>query len=281
VINKIPFYNKKYQDYVKFPITNSNLRDAPLLTANELNNLDDVDDLYDDQNSSHYAFVKDGTDHIQGISYWDVIYTEKQTTKIARVLKALGISKNDRVMNLFIPGISGEFHIFNLALEKTEVTIVPLGGEAEMEVIARFIEDLDINILIGESKLLKRILEYIGEFNPHIKIDKVFSVDKNLHTEEYEYMSKHSNVYFPLHFSIETGIIGYQCPFLPTGSFHKSKDIYFEIIEENDNETGNLIISTLSRKGNPLLRYIADNNISLLNHGCPCGSNDLIYTLNH
>ncbi|MFW9994165.1 MAG: phenylacetate--CoA ligase family protein [Candidatus Odinarchaeota archaeon] len=285
VAENTPFYREKFEKISFDTFSMLTFNDLPTTTADDLHRLADPDDLYYDQGESHYVFIKDGTEKITGASFWNINYLEKQIEILVNVFAKLGLSQQDRVMNLFVPGISGVFHLFNLVLEKTGVTAVPLGGESELPVIARFIADLQVNVLLGEPAMLVSVLEYLADNHPEIAIETIFIVGEAPTREQHDVMKgKARKVYFSTVFSFETGVIGTQCSHLPLGTFHLSSTVLAELIDpESGNSTGNnegeLVVTDLLDRASPCIRYRTGKRIKILEQTCTCGSSDPLFRL--
>ncbi|MFX0093513.1 MAG: hypothetical protein ACFFBD_17310, partial [Candidatus Hodarchaeota archaeon] len=241
-------------------------------------------DLYWDQQESHYVFINEGTTGINNVSFWNIGYLDDQTTVMADVLKQLGISQQDRVLNLLMPGISGAHFIFNLALEKTGVTIIPLGGESELPVIAHFTNDLQPTVVIGNPTTLISVLEHLSN-NQKFSVETIIAVGANLSPTHYKFLQKHSEkVYFPIFFSLETGIIGTQCPSLPVGTFHLVSNVYVELIDPKsetltNSNHGEILVTTLLNRASPCIRYRLGAHISFLEKTCNCDNSTPLFKL--
>lgn len=280
-----PFFQKKFQGISLQPFNIDVFEDLPFSSKEEYQQRENLNDLYDGQQEGNYVFIGDGPGGVARTTFWTKKYLESQTTILTKILENLGLSQEDRVLNLFTPGISGIWQFFNLAFEKTGVTIVPLGGEAEIPVIARFFDDLKVTVLAGKPTTLIPVLEHMADNDPNFFVETIVLADENPSQPQLEFLRRYArNIYSPIFFFIETGIIGTQCPYSPVGTYHLSNTVYLELIDsQNENTTndahGELVVTSLAERGSPCIRYRSGNRIKLLEKPCNCGKATLLFKL--
>jgi phenylacetate-CoA ligase len=285
VINATPFYKRKYQGISLEPFSMELFESLPFTSLEELSQRSNLDDLYFDLAESNYVIISEGVAGIAKASFWNSSYLDEQATILANTLQQLGISQEDRVLNLFIPGISGTWQLFNLAFEKIGPTIIPLGGEAEIPVIARFFDDLKATALVGKPSTLVPVLEHYSGSKQEFSVETVIYSGENPSPDQYEVMKRYArNLYCPIYYATETGIIGTQCPQRPAGTFHLSNTVYLELIDPHSGKItnknhGELVITSLTDRASPSLRYRPGNTISLLEEPCSCGNKTLLFKL--
>ncbi|MFW9915569.1 MAG: phenylacetate--CoA ligase family protein [Candidatus Thorarchaeota archaeon] len=285
VINATPFYRMKYRGLSLEPFSMEAFESLPFTSLEEISQRSNLDDLYLDLAESNYVIIREGAAGINNASFWNSSYLDEQTAILATTLEQLGISREDRVLNLFIPGISGMWQLFNLALEKIGPAIIPLGGEAEIPVIARFFDDLRPNALVGKPSALVPVLEHLARGKQEFTIETVIYSGENPSPNQYDTMKRYAqNLFFPIYYTTETGIIGTQCPQRPAGIFHLSNTVYPELIDPQngkitDKNHGELVITSLTDRASPSLRYRPGSTISLLEEPCNCGNKALLFKL--
>jgi len=273
-----PFYREKYRGISLHPFSMEVFENLPYFTRDEYRQREHLDDLYCPQQESHYVFISGGSTGIAKASFWNVGYIDNQITTLAGTFRQLGISSHDRAMNLFTPGMSGTHYGFNLALEKLGTTIVPLGGDAELPVTARFAKDLGVNVLIGNPAALILLLEYLVSENPGFTVKTIIYAGENLSRVQYNFMKKHArNIYSPIYSSTETGIVGTQCPRIPVGTFHLADTVYVELIDpENEKLTGEnqgeIVVTSLLNRASPCIRYRLGDLVTFPDEACSCGN---------
>jgi phenylacetate-CoA ligase len=286
VIAEVPFYTNKYRDtamdFQSFDM--ETFERLPFFTRGEYRR-QHPDDLYYPLDESHYVFISGGSTGIAKASFWNISYINNQVTTLADTFRSLGITPDHRAMNLFTPGMSGTHYGFNLALEQTGSTIVPLGGDSELPVIARFIKDLRVNLLIGNPATLILVLEYLAAEEPGFSLDTIIYAGENLSRVQYDFMKRHArHIYSPIYSSTETGIIGTQCPHVPAGAFHLADTVYVELLDPaggvltGENE-GEIVVTSLLERSAPCIRYRLGDRVTFLDTPCSCGHSGRLFRL--
>ncbi|MFX0116491.1 MAG: hypothetical protein ACFFB3_18220 [Candidatus Hodarchaeota archaeon] len=285
VINATPFFQKKIQGIPLQRFTIGAFEDLPYSSIEEYKQRENLNDLYYDQHEGNYVFISEGSGRIARAIFWTKKYLESQTTILAEVLVKLGLSQDDWVLNLFEPGISGIWQFFNQAFEKTGATIVPLGGEAEIPVIVRFFKDLNVTVLAGKPTTLIPVLECLASSNSGYSIETILIAGENPSRRQIELLKAQTkNIYSPIFFSLETGIIGTQCPNNPVGTYHLSETVYIELIDSQNGKItndahGELVVTSLAERGSPCVRYRSGDRIRFLEKHCKCEKSTALFKL--
>ncbi|MDS1029852.1 phenylacetate--CoA ligase [Bacillota bacterium LX-D] len=200
---------------------------------------------------------------------------------MARCLSLVGVSNKDRVQitpgyGLWTAGIG-----FQTGVEKVGAMAVPTGpGNTEKQL--ELMEDLKTTVLIGTSSyglllaeeiksrnLSDRINLRIGVFGSERWGDKMRSrIEEILGIDTFDIYGL-TEIYGPG--------IAIDCPY-HQGMHYWSDHLLFEIIDPVTGEQlppgqqGELVITTLTKEGMPLLRYRTHDLTKLLLESCPCGS---------
>jgi phenylacetate-CoA ligase len=273
-----PFYRKKYRGIELEPFTMELFTRLPFFYREEYRQREELDDLYCPQQESHYVFISGGSTGISKASFWNTGYIDRQITTLARTFQQLGLTSQDRALNLFNPGMSGTHYGFNLAMEKIGTTIIPLGGDTPLPVIARFIEDMEVNVLIGNPATLILALEHLVAREPDFSLKMIIYAGENLSQVQGEFMKQHArHIYSPIYSSTETGIIGTQCPSIPAATFHLDDTVYVELLDPvtgalSAANRGEIVVTSLLERAAPCLRYRLGDQITFLDAPCVCGN---------
>jgi len=280
-----PIYQEKYKEIESSNFTWETFQSLPYLTREEYRNRAQINDLYCPTEESHYVFISGGSTGISKASFWNISDIEIATTTLANTMKQLHLDNKDRALNLFTPGMSGTHYCFNRAMEKIGNTIIPLGGDTEWEVLVRFVQDLNINVLIGNPSTLILTLEHILNKNPQYKAKTIFYAGENLSQTQYEFMQQHTEyLHTPIYSSTETGIIGTACPHCQPGIFHLTKTVHIELLDRNtekitQEKQGEIVVTSLLSRSAPCLRYRLGDHVSFLEEMCPCGNSQPLFQL--
>ncbi|MDK2887446.1 MAG: phenylacetate-CoA ligase [Thermoanaerobacter sp.] len=200
---------------------------------------------------------------------------------MARSLAMTGVSSRDRVQitpgyGLWTAGIG-----FQAGVERLGAMAIPTGPgntEKQMEMMI----DLKTTVLIGTSSyglllaeeakkrgVLDRIKLRLGIFGSERWGDKMRRrIEEIFNIETYDIYGL-TEVYGPG--------IAIDCPY-HSGLHYWSDHLLFEVIDPVSGrqlppgEEGELVITTLTKEGMPLLRYRTHDITRLLPYRCPCGS---------
>ncbi|MFX0115530.1 MAG: hypothetical protein ACFFB3_13360 [Candidatus Hodarchaeota archaeon] len=286
VIGNTPFYQKKYQGIPLNSVTIAAFEALPYSSIDEFHHRANPEDLCSDQQESYYIFIGEDSFTLNGASYWNLKFLDSQTSILANTLKDLGLCSKDRVLNLFIPGISGTWQLFNFALERIGATIIPLGGEAELPVMAHFLADLKTNVLAGSSPTIFSLLEFLVSRDSQFFVETIVLAGESLPRDQLDFMKQYAEkIFSPIYFSLETGIVGTQCSHIPAGTFHFSETVYAEIISPQDSQLtdssqGELVVTSLLSRASPNIRYRTGDHIELFRKSCICGNPAPLFKLN-
>ncbi|MGB9803785.1 phenylacetate--CoA ligase family protein [Desulfofundulus sp.] len=214
-----------------------------------------------------------------------VPYTKKDVDvwaeMMARSLAMAGVSNRDRVQvtpgyGLWTAGIG-----FQAGVERLGAMAIPTGpGNTEKQL--EMMIDLQTSVLIGTSSyglllaeeackrgILDRIKLRLGIFGSERWGDKMRRrIEEIFNIETFDIYGL-TEIYGPG--------IAIDCPF-HCGLHYWSDHLLFEIIDPVSGkqlppgEEGELVITTLTKEGMPLLRYRTHDITRLLPHACPCGS---------
>ena len=136
---------------------------------------------------------------------------------------------------------------------------------------------MQVNVLIGQPEKILALIKHYDEMNKILSLKSIFVVNGRLSEKEYEFLSKYSlNIYYPVYFTIETGIIASQCSELPFGTFHLSDTVFIELSDPESKELssineGKLIVTSLFDRASPCIRFMKEDHIEILNQTCSCG----------
>jgi phenylacetate-CoA ligase len=212
-------------------------------------------------------------------------YTKKDvydwSVMFARCFALAGVTREDRVQitpgyGLWTAGIG-----FQAGVERLGAMAVPMGpGNTEKQI--QMMLDLKSTILCSTSSYALLLAEEIQKRNLrdriHLKTGIIGSerwgekmrdrIEKELGIESFDIYGL-TEIYGPG--------IGIDCKF-HQGIHYWSDHLYFEIIDPvtgknlPDGELGELVITTLTKEGAPLVRYRTRDLTRIIPGTCPCGS---------
>ncbi|MBI2251994.1 MAG: hypothetical protein HYU63_04505 [Armatimonadetes bacterium] len=299
---------KKIKQFIQFAKSNSSYY-GNILEKIKLNSLKDLNKIYllDKQKlyentppqgsalltgsmERAYVFSSGGTTGAPKFSFYTYEEFDEVIEILAQFFQIAGINKNDTVANLFMAGnLWSSFIVTNRAVERIGCVDLPIAGNADIELIVRYIKTLNPNALIGLPSILIQLAHYLEEQKLNISIEKILYAGEHLTKEAKEYLKEilgakiiHSAGYA----SVDAGLIGYQCMEVSGGIHHLLSDyVYLEILDLKTQkplkagEKGEIVITNLKRKLMPLIRYRTGDFGRILKEKCSCGRSSLLFEL--
>lgn len=177
------------------------------------------------------------------------------------------------------PGSVGD--LVRQGLERDGVNVIPFGfpaiDESEDEEIIQLIKSKNVNSLVGTSSVVERLVfKSKGQINSvrtillsaeYVPEQSVKTIERGWNCQVFE------------HFGMtETGLGGAMACTAHKGYHPREADLLFEIIDPvtykvlPEGETGELVFTTLTRTGMPLIRYKTGDTTRWIPEPCPCGS---------
>jgi len=209
---------------------------------------------------------------------------KKQMFAASEALFAAGLDPaNDRCMNLFFSGeLYGGFISFWSILEGMGATQFPMTAISEYETVARTIIENRVNTLLGMPFYFSQLFDACAkELKAYGGIKKIFYGGEHMSPAMVEHYKQEFGlevVKSAIYGSNDAGPLGYSCIHCE-GSVHHvmSRTQYLEIFKMGEDkpvdrdETGRLIFTSLSRKGQDLFRYEIGDLGRWVDEPCACG----------
>jgi phenylacetate-coenzyme A ligase PaaK-like adenylate-forming protein len=286
-------YQKKYKQYqISDNILNS-FTDLPLLTRDEYYHgmKPPTFSLLAERLENSYIFTSGGTTGDVKLTVWSEEFTKNWVEECYRSLITVGLESSDVVLNLFFPGIWATHHLINKALEKANCQILPLGGKVSLDILADYLIEFKVTVLIGVPSFIIRLTEYIGTLEEDkrnkIKIKKIYHAGEFLSQNQEKFILNQLDCEINpfIYSSTDTGTIGLKCPYCKTNQYHIASTIFLELIDDNfnlvysDDKPGEIIVSSLVNKKAPCIRYRVGDRGILNNYSCKCGNPAPLFTL--
>jgi phenylacetate-coenzyme A ligase PaaK-like adenylate-forming protein len=257
--------------YNNTPPENENLLTAPLEKA--------------------YVFASGGSTGAPKFSYYSYAEWDEVTTILSGIYQMAGITEHDTVGNLFMAGnMWTSFIVANEALEKIGCVTLPIAGNADIDLIMRYIRIFRPDALIGLPNILLKIAEMVEKERPgEIVIQKILYGGEHMSAEAGAYLRrvlKTETIISAGYASVDGGPIGYQCQRCTGGVHHLLYDYQFlEVLNPethepvSDGAPGELIITNLKRRLMPIIRYRTGDMGRMLEGRCQCGRRTPLFEL--
>ena len=197
---------------------------------------------------------------------------------ISRIAAMAGVTNDDIAQIVFGFGMfTGGFGLYQ-GLENMGVTVVPASsGNSERQLM--FIEDFGVTVLVGTPSYVLHLGELVHERNLQHKV-RVGLFGGEGHTAE---MRRQIERLWGIECTVNYGLTEVQGPgvsgeCLEHDGMHINEDSFlFEIIDsdtlevKNPEEEGELVLTTLTKEGVPVLRYRTKDITSINFAPCKCG----------
>lgn len=209
---------------------------------------------------------------------WDAFVTCQ-----AAAMRILGITRQDRVANLFIAGhFWPSFLGLHDCIKKLGAVHLPISANIPMDEVVKLCRTFEPTVMVSLPTLFVfmadmarrdgfsfpglRMINYAGE---HLSAAAEAHVAAALGV---------SRIKAGAYTSADVGIMGYQCDHCGPGTYHVPTAFQFvELLNFEENrparigEMGEVVVTNLSRVSTPIIRYRVGDLAAWTGSPCPCG----------
>ncbi|MEW6281033.1 MAG: AMP-binding protein, partial [Candidatus Eremiobacterota bacterium] len=200
-----------------------------------------------------------------------------------RTLWAPGLRSEDRCANMFAVGeLYASFLTIHRGLEEVGAASFPFTFHAPQDQVYEALPRFRINTVMGLATQMVRLCDRVlQEGRPDIRIRKLFYAAEHLYPEDRQRLQEELQLEVIAtagYGAVDVGMIGYQCPSCP-GSVHHvlGGSVVLEILDEAGNvlrepgASGQLVVTSLERYLQPVVRYRVGDLGRWVEGDCPCG----------
>lgn len=278
ICKKSPLYSK-----IKLPKKISDLREIkklPFTTKKMLRDSFPYGSLCVDKNKVIEIHTSSGTTGNPTIMFLTKNDLEKSNNVLARTWFCNGIRKEDIFMMMGDYGLFTGGLLNHYALTHIGAMVIPVGVSSSEKQIS-FLKDFKVTATAGIVSHYFRIIEKMKEMKVKVKdlnLKIAIAAGEPYSEKTRKYFEKEFNCEFMDQYGlaeINTGLAGeckYKC------GLHIPNDyVYPEIINPKtgevleDGEIGELVLTTLDREANPVIRYRTGDLTSITHEKCKCG----------
>jgi phenylacetate-CoA ligase len=284
IYSKVPFYRKKIQAAGILPEDISSIADLsklPFTTKDELRDTYPYGLLAVDQCEIEELHSSSGTTGTPVVGAYTIRDIDMWAEAMARCLSMAGATKNDVVQNAYGYGLfTGGFGV-HYGARRIGAHIIPASsGNTKRQLM--LMRDFGTKILTCTPSYALYLADSAGEVGIDIKTlglkAGVFGAEPWSEEMRQEIERKLNLKAYDIYGLTEIVGPGVSCECEEHDGLHVQEDFFFpEIIDPvtgkvlPDGEHGELVITTLSKEGTPLLRYRTRDITYLTHEPCACG----------
>lgn len=287
----VEFYRERLEGFEPgspFPLAR-----VPVLTANELREVlpPKSNGLVMGDGKFCTVFQSGGTTGFPKTTLFSHEELELLTPANARGFYALGLSKDDRVANMFaVGGLYMTFLHINRMLQEYGCMNFPFSNHTPSDFVHTVVKLFNVNAFAGITSVVLNCLRQMHSMGMEgIRIEKIFYGGEHIYeTDKNELREKFgvNLIAAPGYGTVDTWYIGYQCLQTETGVFHAHDDqCFIEIVSEDTGqlcvpgEVGMLYATALPRRLTPIVRYRVGDRAQWLGERCSCGRTTPLFKL--
>ncbi|OGR50440.1 MAG: hypothetical protein A2049_03145 [Elusimicrobia bacterium GWA2_62_23] len=288
-----PFYKRHFKGVPRITALEDFL-EVPFLEKHHVleNTPPDSSDLLTSKVQRGIFFASGGSTGQPKYVFYDQHEYDHTCRMLAFTYEAAGLGEKDVIANLFIAGnLWSSWLSVEKAIAYTKAISVPVGSNLPLENIVGYLEDFQVTAVIGLPSFLVKLAEYVKANPGRHKL----AVKKIFYGGEYvgEEMVKFFKGVFPGvdvrsagYATADAGVIGFQCQRCVKGQHHLfSSSQFIEFVDQDTlkpvkrGEVGELVVTGLSKKHMPIIRYRVGDLGRWLGKTCACGRKEPMFEI--
>ena len=225
-----------------------------------------------------------------------IFYDQHEYDHTCRMLaftyEAAGLNETDTIANLFIAGnLWSSWLSVEKAIAYTKAISVPVGSNLPLENIVGYLEDFKVTAVIGLPSFLVKLAEYVRA-NPEkhkLLVKKIFYGGEYVGEEMVKFFKSvfpGADVRSAGYATADAGVVGFQCPVCVKGQHHLfAFSQFIEFVDQDTmapvkkGEVGELVVTCLSKKHMPVIRYRVGDLGRWLMKPCACGRKEPMFEI--
>ncbi len=288
-----PFYARHFKGVPRITAL-SDFMKVPFLEKGHVleNTPPDSSDLLTSKVQRGIFFASGGSTGQPKYVFYDQHEFDHTCRMLAYSMEAAGLGDRDIIANLFVAGnLWSSWLSVEKAIAYTKAISVPVGSNLPMENIVGYLQDFQVTAVVGLPSFLVKLAEFIraGKGKYKVPIKTIFYGGEYVGEE----MVKFFEGVFPgvkvrsaAYATADAGVLGFQCPHCVKGQHHLfAMSQFMEFVDQDTlepvkkGEIGELVVTGLSKKHMPIIRYrVGDLGRSILKP-CPCGRREPLFEI--
>ena len=224
--------------------------------------------------------------------FYDQAEYEHTSAMLGAALEAAGLGSGDRVANLFVAGnLWSSWLSIEKALAHTRAVSLPIGSALPLETVVEYLVELRATAVVGLPSFLLKVAEHARDSGAarRIPLRRIFYGGESVGPAMEAFLRKvfpRAEVRSAAYATVDAGVVGFQCPRCAGGEHHLfSRDQHLEVLEPGtrrpvpDGGTGELVITCLTKRHMPIIRFRLGDLGRFLRRACPCGSAEPLFEI--
>lgn len=288
-----PFYRRHFKDLPRI-VSLEDFQKAPFLEKHHVleNTPPDSADLLTSKVQRGIFFASGGSTGQPKYVFYDQHEYDHTCRMLAFTYEAAGLNEKDTIANLFVAGnLWSSWLSVEKAIAYTKAISVPVGSNLPLENIAGYLQDFQVTAVIGLPSFLVKLAEFARANRDKYRLN----IKKILYGGEYvgDEMVKFFESVFPGvvvrsggYATADAGVIGFQCPHCVKGQHHLfAYSQYIEFVDQDTlapvkpGEVGELVVTGLSKRHMPIIRYRVGDLGRWVQKTCACGRKEPLFEI--
>ena len=287
-----PFYGRHFKGVPRITCM-EDFAKVPFLEKHDVleNTPPDSADLLTSKVQRGIFFASGGSTGQPKYVFYDQHEYDHTCRMLAFSMEAAGLNEKDVIANLFVAGnLWSSWLSVEKAISYTKAISVPVGSNLPLENIVQYMEDFKVSAVVGLPSFLVKLAEF-AKANPKFKlpVKRIFYGGEYVGLE----MVKFFKSVFPGvdvrsagYATADAGVLGFQCPHCVKGQHHLfARSQFVEFVDQDTlapvkrGEIGELVVTGLSKKHMPIIRYRVGDLGRYLDKPCACGRTEPLFEI--
>ena len=288
-----PFYKRHFNGVPRI-VSLEDFQKVPFLEKHHVleNTPPDSSDLLTSKVQRGIYFASGGSTGQPKYVFYDQHEYDHTCRMLAFSMEAAGLSDKDVIANLFVAGnLWSSWLSVEKAIAYTKAISVPVGSNLPMENIAGYLQDFQVTAVVGLPSFLVKLAEFIRTNRDKYKVP----IKRIFYGGEYvgDEMVKFFASVFPGvqvrsagYATADAGSVGFQCPDCVKGQHHLfAMSQFVEFVDQDTfkpvekGEIGELVVTGLSKKHMPIIRYRVGDLGRWIVKPCACGRKEPLFEI--
>jgi phenylacetate-CoA ligase len=227
-----------------------------------------------------YVFSSGGTSGKPKFAYYSHDEFEAVGKMLAQGFRAQGVGKGTVCANLFVAGnLWSSFLAVDRALAHCGARVLPIGGNADPDLVLKYLAEFKPQLVIGLPSLLVSLVNHAVARGVQLEVPQICYAGEHLNSQArklFERNWKTQRFGSAGYASVDAGPIGYQCAHCVPGEHHLfSEFVRLELIDDE------AVVTSLVRRNMPVIHLRTGDQVSWSQpgQGCACGDRAPKFTL--